>query len=225
MNIQSANHSLLGNSNSNINSINSFSKYSTLMDYLVKKLEARIKLLPKTRTAIGNIYSQQDLVENKKEMIKHLFDIEDDLKQGVDALKALLSQNRDLTEQLEISMEIESNHEIKSIGDINLINELNERNKSLIDECNMMRQMFCDIQEKSGRLQETTLEFQNEFKSKERFIEELKFENKLNCDRVEKVQEENIILKMQIENLTNQLEIIYFRPSYSGKLQRIIRAF
>jgi hypothetical protein len=208
MNFSNENSSFLANSNSNIGVINSFSKYATLMDYLVKKLEARIKMFPKTRAAIANISNFQELVENKKEMIKHFFEVEDDLKQGVDAIKALLVQNRDLTEQLEYNTARANSQELKSNDDLNIINELNERNNDLIEECNLMRKKFGEIEEKSSYLREKISEFEDEFKTKEKFIEELTSENNSYSKEIERIADENVLLKMKIESLEKELKKI-----------------
>jgi len=191
--------SFLANSNSNMSVINYFSKYSTLMEYLVNKLEARIKSLPKARSAIANISNIQELVENKKDIIRDFFDIEDDFKQGINAIKALIVQNRDLTEQIESTTERVNSQEMKSSNDLNIINELNERNNDLIEECNSMRMKFGEIETKSSYLREKILEFEKEFNVKERLIEELKSENNSYLKEIERLSDENALFKIKIE--------------------------
>lgn len=72
----------------------------SIFEYLIKKLEYRKLSMNKTRAAVNNIANIQDLNENKRYMNIHFSEIEDDVKQATEALKILLSKNKDFAEQV-----------------------------------------------------------------------------------------------------------------------------
>jgi hypothetical protein len=180
---------------------NSFSKFSTLMDYLVKKLEIRVKNFQTIRAAINNIFDIQDLVENKKEMIKHFYEAEDDVKQGLDAFKALLSQNRDLSENLEIAQVKINQYDIKLQSDLKIMNELNDRNNNLLSENNFLKESLNELENNHSYFMERIAYLESELKLKEKEIDELASINNNQQQRIEKLDEENVLLRMQVENL------------------------
>ena len=80
-----------------------FSQNPGVVDYLIQKLEDRTKLLPKSKIALSNIVTLNDLNDNKRDMLKFFTELEDDLTQGTQAIRTMFSQNKDLAEQIETS--------------------------------------------------------------------------------------------------------------------------
>jgi hypothetical protein len=196
--VRNDNSSFLQNSGSC--NLNSFSKFSNLMDYLVKKLEIRAKSLPRTRQIINNIFSIQDLVESKKELNKHFSEIEEDFKQGVEALRALVAQNKDLTEQLEISVSKSSQFESKSQCDLNIMNDLNDKNNILIQENDSLKYAFKSYENNNAELANKISILETQLSSREKQIDEFVSSNSELNAKLEVVKEENVLLRMQLEN-------------------------
>ena len=77
------------------NNINSLSQSSTkLLDYLIRKLDARGKSISKYIFSLLNM--QQQVIPLKNEIVALLKDVEVDLKQASSAIKALLTENKAL---------------------------------------------------------------------------------------------------------------------------------
>lgn len=77
------------------NNINSLSQSSTkLLDYLIRKLDARGKSISKYIFSLLN--TQQQVIPLKNEIVVLLKDVEVDLKQASSAIKALLTENKAL---------------------------------------------------------------------------------------------------------------------------------
>jgi len=115
-----------------------FSQNPGVVDYLIQKLEERTKLLPKSKIALSNIITINDLNNNKRDMIKFFTELEDDLTQGTQAIKTMFALNKDLAEQIENSeirkkrLELKTNVTEKANSELNYkINELLNENLNL----------------------------------------------------------------------------------------------
>ena len=80
--------------NNNNNSISQTNE--NLIEYLINKLDSRIKKISKNKNFIKSI-ENIDFFPYKKELINLMNDLEEDLKQALFAIKALLTENKSLT--------------------------------------------------------------------------------------------------------------------------------
>lgn len=168
-----------------------------VMDYLVKKLESRAISINKTRLAVNNIADMQDLVENKKEMVKHFYEIEDDFNQSAQAIKALLAQNRDYAEQIEAHHRKIINCESKSASDLRIMNEINQQNNDLLQEIDIFKQELAEVQNSNLYLCDKNAYLESELKVKEKELEQFVEINRDLEEKYKTVLEENNLLRMR----------------------------
>jgi chromosome segregation ATPase len=179
--------------------MNNDGNYRNVMDYLIKKLEARSRYMTKIKAATNTIGGYEDFRNNKRDMIKQFTEIEDDLTQSANALRALILQNRDLCEQMQQNnMKMQLN-ESKIMAEMKMMNEISEKDKFLQQEITTLRRELSDRNAFIGELEETLFKL-------ERHIEQT--ENERDCvvksnmelkEEIQKLRDENTLLKMQVD--------------------------
>ena len=69
-----------------------------LIESILVKLDQRVKSVKDFRFTINDVSNVDDLKNQKKELNKHFFEVEDEIRQSVQFIKALLIQNKDFSE-------------------------------------------------------------------------------------------------------------------------------
>ena len=166
--------------NNNNNSISQTNE--NLIEYLINKLDSRIKKISKNKNFIISI-ENINFFPYKKELINLMNDLEEDLKQALFAIKALLTENKSLT--------IENNN----LNEKNL--KLNEKNNFLIVENENLKLEFNINDNKI--LNTENLEHKNIFKkSKIENKNNKKFNDfsKLNLNENKKINKNELLIKI-----------------------------
>ena len=166
--------------NNNNNSISQTNE--NLFEYLINKLDSRIKKISKNKNFILSI-ENINFFPYKKELINLMNDLEEDLKQALFAIKALLTENKSLT--------IENNN----LNEKNL--KLNEKNNFLIVENENLKLEFNINDNKI--LNTENLEHKNIFKkSKIENKNNKKFNDfsKLNLNENKKINKNELLIKI-----------------------------
>jgi hypothetical protein len=179
---------------------------SNLMDYLISKIENRISTMYVTRTAVNNIFDLRDLMENKKSMIKHFYEIEDDLKQVVNAIKALIAQNKDFSDQIIILQRQNINLESQGCSNLKMISHINLRNAELISDNEVLHKSLADLRSSNSYLIERNLILESEIKIKDKDAKEFIIVNNNLAKRIEKLEEDRSLLKMQLESASKIID-------------------
>ena len=172
--------------NNNNNSISQTNE--NLFEYLINKLDSRIKKISKNKNFIISI-ENISFFSYKKELINLMNDLEEDLKQALFAIKALLTENKSLT--------IENNN----LNEKNL--KLNEKNNFLIVENENLKLEFNindnEIYNNYKILNTENLEHKNIFKkSKIENKNNKNFNNfsKLNLNENKKINKNELLIKI-----------------------------
>ena len=163
--------------NNNNNSISQTNE--NLIEYLINKLDSRIKKISKNKNFIISI-ENINFFPYKKELINLMNDLEEDLKQALFAIKALLTENKSLT--------IENNN----LNEKNL--KLNEKNNFLTVENENLKLEFNINDNKI--LNTENLEHKNIFKKSK--IENKNFNDfsKLNLNENKKINKNELLIKI-----------------------------
>jgi hypothetical protein len=186
---------------------NSLSSKFNLIEYLLTKLEVRVKSFHRSRLAFNNIFDIQDLVENKQNLNKHFLEIQDDLSQAIGTIRALLTQNKDFHDHIIYLDNRVSNFENKTSNQSKTITELVEKNNSLLSNFDDLRNDLGKLRQKNNFYNEKNNFLQNELKMRENELEDYRITNLTLKDRVKILLEENELLKLQFEkNSFNQIE-------------------
>ena len=173
--------------NNNNNSISQTNE--NLFEYLINKLDSRIKKISKNKNFILSI-ENINFFPYKKELINLMNDLEEDLKQALFAIKALLTENKSLT--------IENNN----LNERNL--KLNEKNNFLTVENENLKLEFNindnEIYNNNNKILNTeNLEHKNLFKnSKIENKNNKKFNDfsKLNLNENKKINKNELLIKI-----------------------------
>jgi hypothetical protein len=166
--------------NNNNNSISQTNE--NLFEYLINKLDSRIKKISKNKNFIISI-ENINFFPYKKELINLMNDLEEDLKQALFAIKALLTENKSLT--------IENNN----LNEKNI--KLNEKNNFLNVENENLKLEFNINDNKI--LNTENLEHKNLFKkSKIENKNNKKFNDfsKLNLNENKKINKNELLIKI-----------------------------
>jgi hypothetical protein len=174
------------------------------MEYLIQKLDNRMKNIQNTRLAINSIYDIRDLIENKKDMLKHFFDIEDDILQGTNALKALLAQNKDFGDRIIILQGRYNGLESKLVKDGKVIDELADRNSELINQIDEYKKIISELREQNAYLSERNYYLESELNNKEKEINFYINNQNKSAEKIDKISEENSLLRMKLERLKEE---------------------
>lgn len=188
---------------------------SNVINYLIKKLEARSRNMQKSRNALNNIFNMQDLIENKKEMIRHFYEIEDDITQGSMGLKAVISQNGDLQEQLDIANKNYKSIEQKYFSHQKIMDQLTHKSNEIFQENIYLKENLVELDSNNTFFKDRISFLENSLKIKSNEIEEMNLINKHNLEKIENLNEENTLLKLQIENLKKMK--VESRPAIENK--------
>lgn len=187
-NLMNANYNQNINSNSN-----------SVFDYLIKKLDSRIKNLHKTRIAINNIVDMNELRENKIYMSRHFQDIEDEINQAIHSLRALMTQNADVSEHAEICLKKARGFELKLISETKANNELKIINENLNKE---IFDLKSTLEEKNSLivfLNEKITFYENKLQEKDKEILGVKGENERRDEQIKRLFKEIEILNVELD--------------------------
>lgn len=195
------NSSNLNNSNYNQNyNINpNTNNNSSVFDYLIKKLDSRIKSLHKTRIAINNIVDMNELRENKVYMSHHFQDIEDEINQAIHSLKALLTQNVDVSEHSEICLKKARGFELKLISEAKANIELKHVNENLSKEIFELKSTLEEKNSLIAFLNEKIAFYENKLQLKDKEILDIKGENEHRDEQIKRLFKEIEILNVELD--------------------------
>lgn len=176
-----------------------FSHNSAVIDYIINRIQDRIKTLQKNRLLFINTISVEELKQNKSIMIKTFLEIEDDMKQASQALSTLLIQNKDLVEEKENYDTIIRRYELRTLSLEKNIQEVNSKyeqmkkenehlsmklleNERIIKENNerihSFENMLEEKQEYNGYLENEVYNLKLQIQDKENYIKSLPNEGK-----------------------------------------------
>jgi chromosome segregation ATPase len=184
----------------------SITNNTSVFEYLIKKLESRIKNMHKTKIAINNIVDLNELRENRTYMLKHFSEIEDEINQSIHSLKALLTQNADVCEHAEICLKKARGHELKLIGETKKNIELMQINEELNKEILSLKTI---IEEKNTMvvfLNEKISFYEQKIEEKDKEITEMKKDHERNNDTIKRLVQDIEILKIELDaqNFNNE---------------------
>lgn len=108
---------------------------SSIMEYLIQKLESRSKRISKQKAIFSQFSSLEAVYAQKKELLTLFSDLEDDLKQASYAIKALLAENK------AVSIQSGKNDEMAK----KIIYELTQNNNYLVAENENLRLQLNNI--------------------------------------------------------------------------------
>lgn len=149
----------------------SLNKYNgDIMEYLVHKLRSRSINIQSTRNAFNNILDIKDYLNNRREMLKHLSELEDDLKQGYNAIKALMTQNKLLLEEKEALQKKQGKMEDQVNYEANLYKE---QNAELLRKLSKSEEEAQTNKEEISFYLQRVTSLEEELKDKDRIIQNL----------------------------------------------------
>ena len=172
---------------------------NSVFDYLIQKLDSRIKNLHKTRIAINNIVDMNELRENKVYMMRHFQDIEDEINQAVNSLKALLIQNADVSEHAEICLKKARGFELKLISESKANNEQKQINENSSKEIFELKNTLEENNSLYAFLNEKITFYENKLQQKDKEILEIKAENDRRDEQVKRLFKEIEILNVELD--------------------------
>ena len=108
------------------------SEKNNIVNYFLGKIDSRLKTLQNFRLSMMDITKKEDLRKERNEIITYFFEIEDELKQCTLALKAIISENKDLSDQVKSIQFTKKQNEINHISYEQDFNELNIKIQDLI---------------------------------------------------------------------------------------------
>jgi hypothetical protein len=173
-----------------------------LIENILVKLDLRLKSVQEIQININNINNLEEVRNTKKELNKFFFEVEDEIRQSIQIIKALLIQNKDISEQLEeaesmIQNQDRTNNFSNDDCSNNKVNNLLRDNQKLQEDFNYNEQIIIDLQEKlsmyGNQIKLKTIELEKN----EGFINDLE---KTNYN----LTQENKILKEEIIQLNNK---------------------
>lgn len=109
---------------------------TNIIDYVIQKLNFRIQLISNSKSIITNIYSLDEFVYNKSDILDNYCQIQDDIHQGIEALKTLIRINKELSEELNLiknDILIYENRCNSFVKKIDYLENLNYKNESSIN--------------------------------------------------------------------------------------------
>jgi hypothetical protein len=121
-----------------------FSQNSGVVEFIIKRIQERVKSMQKTRLIFINTMTLEELRQNKSIMIKQFLEIEDDLKQSVQALTTLLIQNKDLAEEKDRNDSFLRGYELRIVSLEKNFGELNLKYENLIQENENLEKKMID---------------------------------------------------------------------------------
>jgi len=172
---------------------------TSVFEYLIKKLDSRIKNLHKTRIAINNIVDMNELKENKVYMQKHFQDIEDEINQAIHSLRALLTQNADVSEHADSCIKKARATELKMISETKANNELKSLNENLNKE---IFDLKSNLEEKNNLivfLNEKITFLENKLELKDKEILDLKNEGERRDEQIKRLFKEIDVLNIELD--------------------------
>ncbi len=173
-----------------------------LIENILVKLDLRLKSVQEIQININNINNLEEVRNTKKDLNKFFFEVEDEIRQSIQIIKALLIQNKDISEQLEeaesmIQNQDRTNNFSNDDCPNNKVNNLLRDNQKLQEDFNYNEQIIMDLKEKlsmySNQIKLKTIELEKN----EGFMNDLE---KTNFN----LTQENKILKEEIMQLNNK---------------------
>ena len=178
----------------NLSAISESSNYRNVMEYLIKKLEVRSRYMQKVKSAMNSLVSFDEFRDNKKDMIKQFSEIEDDLNQGANAIRALILQNKDLTEQMQQNNQKMQINNSRLQAEMKMMQEINEKNNLIMQENDRLRKYLDDKMNYINELEGVVIKLEDQCSN---ILKEndylLKNNNEIKND-LEKIKEENTLL-------------------------------
>jgi len=169
-----------------------FSQNSGVVDFIIKRIQERVRSMQKTRLIFINTMTLEELRQNKSIMIKQFLEIEDDLKQSVQALTTLLIQNKDLSEEKDRNDTFLRGYELRIVSLEKNFGELNLKYEKLIQENENLEKKMIDnekvIIEQNKQINDFELMLEEKQKYN-RYLENEVFN--LNC----KIQEKESVIR------------------------------
>ena len=95
-----------------------------IMNYLIKKLESSYKYVLKYKPLIDSLDTSDTFFTLRKDLISLFNDLDENLKQGIFAIKALTNQNKQILQEMKIK-------DIENKNTIERLNNIIEENKNL----------------------------------------------------------------------------------------------
>ena len=173
-----------------------------IMNYLIKKLESSYKYVLKYKALIDSLDTSDTFFTLRKDLISLFNDLDENLKQGIFAIKALTNQNKQILQEMKIK-------DIENKNTIERLNNIIEENKNLKSQ--IIRIKGNNINEK---FEEDDIKDNNKEDIIEDNIEEKKEEINDNVIiennyRIKDKKEENIKKnKYELEQLSNVKNIM-----------------
>lgn len=177
----------------------SINNNTSVFEYLIKKLESRMKNMHRTKIAINNIVDLNELKENKIFMLKHFNEIQDEINQCIHSFKALLTKNADINEHAEICLKKARGHELKLISETKRNNQLESINEEINKEIINLKEILYQKDSEITFLNEKINLYENKLEEKDKEILNLKDEIEINNQTLKKLQKEIEILKIELD--------------------------
>ena len=147
-----------------------WSSSPNIIDYLIQKLESRMKNIPKYKMLLNSIDSFESFCIKKNEIFQLFNNLQEELLQGTFALKALSTQNKALSKE-NINMKEEQNlyHQIKEDYEIfqRERNNYIQKIKDLLNENNELkkRKNLSFSRPKKKKVQNENVKLNNQVKN------------------------------------------------------------
>jgi chromosome segregation ATPase len=140
-----------------------------------------------------------ELRENKVYMMRHFQDIEDEINQAVNSLKALLIQNTDVSEHAEICLKKARGFELKLISESKANNEQKQINENLSKEIFELKNTLEENNSLNVFLNEKIMFYENKLQQKDKEILDIKAENDRRDEQIKRLFKEIEILNVELD--------------------------
>ena len=175
-----------------------------IIDYIVKRIDERLKIMQTSRLLFINTISLEELKRNKSAIIKLFIEIEDDMKQTSQALSSLLLQNKDLSEEKENYDKTIRRHEQKAINCEKLLIDANSKNKELHNENQVLSLKLRDIEKFTKQISY----LEDKLDQKDELIIKLDNDKKELTGKLENFREEMIKYKEEKDQPVKSIEMV-----------------
>jgi len=132
-------------------------------------------------------------------MCRHFQDLEDEINQAIHSLKALLSQNADVSEHSEICLKKARGFELKLISETKANNELKLINENLSKEIFDFKSTLEEKNSLIGFLNEKIAFYENKLQQKDKDIFDAKAENETRNEQIKQLFKEIEILNVELD--------------------------
>ena len=185
-----------------------------IIDYIVKRIDERLKIMQTSRLLFINTISLEELKRNKSAIIKLFIEIEDDMKQTSQALSSLLLQNKDLSEEKENYDKTIRRHEQKAINCEKLLIDANSKNKELHNENQVLSLKLRDIEKFTKQISY----LEDKLDQKDELIIKLDNDKKELTGKLENFREEMIKYKEEKDQPVKSIEMVDDNENYDSEM-------